>query len=146
MRHILVAVDGSRHSHKALDVAADLAEKFGANLTFVHVVQAVKVPADFRKYAEAEYRGERLAAVYLRKVGEAILDDAEKRVARRKLQTKRMLVEGGPPDHIVKVADQLEVDLIVMGSRGLGPISGFVLGSVSTRVLFQGSRSVLIVK
>jgi nucleotide-binding universal stress UspA family protein len=146
MKHILVAVDGSAHALKAVDLAADLAEKFGARLTFLHVVQDLKVPDEFRHYAETEYRGEPPTAVYLRQVGEVILSQAEKRIAGRKLETKRMLAQGGPPDHINKVADELDVDLIVMGSRGLGPISGFVLGSVSTRVLFQGSRTVLIVK
>jgi nucleotide-binding universal stress UspA family protein len=123
-----------------------LAEKFGAKLTILHVVQELRVPDEFREYVQTEYRGEQPSAVYLRQVGEAILSQAEKQVANRKLQVRTMLSQGAPPEHINKVADDLEADVIVMGSRGLGPISGFVLGSVSTRVLFQGSRTVLIVK
>jgi nucleotide-binding universal stress UspA family protein len=146
MNHILVAVDGSRHSLKAVDFAANLAEKFRAKVTFIHVVQEFKVPAGFRQYAKPGPRGVGLSSVSLEKIGRLILDQAEKRVAGRKLKTARILVTGAAPEQIAKVADQHEVDLIVMGSRGLGPIRGFVLGSVSTRVLFRGSRPVLIVK
>jgi nucleotide-binding universal stress UspA family protein len=143
VKHILVAVDGSEHSLAAVDLAADIAERFGSKITFVHVIPQPALPAG-PNLPPPPYPDEFLA--YMRKVGEEVLEAAHKRIARRKVEVQRTLVEGVPTPQIVKVADDLDVDLIVMGSRGLGPIKGLVMGSVSTRVLFQTSRSVLIVK
>lgn len=143
MKHILVPIDGSSHSLAAVDVAADIAEKFGAKLTLLHVVPIPTVPAG-PDMPPATYITE--FSAHLRKVGDGILKAAEQRLAGRRVEVQRNLVEGVVVSQIVAMADVLDVDLIVMGSRGLGPVRGFLLGSVSTRVLFQTSHSVLIVK
>ncbi|MFQ6064459.1 MAG: universal stress protein [Candidatus Bathyarchaeia archaeon] len=56
------------------------------------------------------------------------------------------LVEGRPSERIVEVAKEGKFDVIVMGSRGLGGIKGFFLGSVSDRVADEAACPVLIVK
>jgi nucleotide-binding universal stress UspA family protein len=62
------------------------------------------------------------------------------------LKFETILIEGRPSATIVEQADKNDVDLIVIGSRGLGGISGWILGSTSRRVVDSCTKPVLIVK
>jgi nucleotide-binding universal stress UspA family protein len=62
------------------------------------------------------------------------------------LKVETILKEGRPSSTIVSEADRLGVSLIVMGSRGLGGISGWILGSTSRQVVDQCTKAILIVK
>lgn len=66
--------------------------------------------------------------------------------ARPKLKISSKLLEGRPSDRIIEAAKEGNFDLIVMGSRGLGGIKRFFLGSVSDRVADEAECPVLIVK
>jgi len=63
-----------------------------------------------------------------------------------KLTTETLILEGRPSSTIVEQAEKNQADLIVMGSRGIGGISGWILGSTSRRVVESCMKPVLIIK
>lgn len=158
---ILVATDGSEHAYKAVTTAANLACKYDAKLIILHVLMHGKVPEGFRRMAEVEHLMERvqpqvtevenipssLAASlhnmepdisehrFYDFLGENIIAD-NRRVATENgvtdIETK--IAEGDAASKIVQLATDNHVDLIVMGSRGLGEIKGMLMGSVSHKV------------
>ncbi len=62
------------------------------------------------------------------------------------LAVEAILLEGRPSSTIVEQAEKNQADLIVMGSRGIGGISGWILGSTSRRVVESCTKPVLIIK
>jgi Universal stress protein family len=66
--------------------------------------------------------------------------------SRPELVIHSRIENGDPADRICKCVDEIDGDLVIVGSRGLTNIASFVLGSVSERVVHRSSRSVLIVK
>ena len=79
---------------------------------------------------------------------EKVLSKALKKVNKIKpnFKVSKILLEGRPADKIIETAKKGNIDMIVMGSRGLGGIIGFILGSVSDRVADRATCPVLIVK
>ena len=151
VERILVALDGSEPADKALDFALDLATHYSANIVLLNVVPPVTVPIvpfsatgmqSIRLEAMGTYSKE-LKAHHKRVLSEA-LKKAKKAKPNLKISTK--LVEGRPSDKIVETARKGRFNLIVMGSRGLGGIKEFFLGSVSDRVADEATCPVLIVK
>ncbi|KUO41739.1 MAG: hypothetical protein APZ16_03825 [Candidatus Hadarchaeum yellowstonense] len=129
MSKILVAVDGSKHSQKALDYAAQLALKYKASVTLMNVAQTV-YPF--------------LKADAVKSIGELIVSSAAKRV--KDLKINRRVEIGDPAKTIIEVVKSENYDLIALGSRGLNPAEKFLLGSVSDRIAEHAQCSVLIVK
>lgn len=137
-QHIAVAYDGSNLSKKALERAAQLAQISSARLDIVHVFQlpvyivgegSITLTSNANFYDEAQ----------------AVLDEAKSLVSST-IPVTLVMKMGNPAKEILEYTEQAGIDLIVMGSRGLGPIREFILGSVSHNVV-QGSKiPVLIVK
>lgn len=78
--------------------------------------------------------------------GEILLENAVKKLARPENQIKTMLEEGDAKTIVCKVADDIDADLIIMGSRGLKRIQSILKNSVSQYVFQLSSRSMLLVK
>jgi len=143
--HILVASDGSEYALKAARVAAEMAKRFDAQVTLLSVFdppigQMALVDTDVTVLdpeVVAHYAEEVQDAV--EKNTGRVLDESDVRYTARR-------ETGHPVDVIVGVAARSHVDLIVMGSRGLGGLESFLLGSVSDRVLHHAHCPVLIVK
>lgn len=142
---ILLASDGSEDAIKAASYAADIAKKYGSQITVLHVFNVPAVPA-----GAVGLPGIELEAPMMVQYAE----DVQAAVARR---TGRVLEEAGveydtlqetghPADRIVSVAEQGRYDLIVLGSRGLSEFKRFLLGSVTDRVSHHAHCPVLIVK
>jgi len=72
--------------------------------------------------------------------------EAEVRMRYPHLQFEALLLEGRPSATIVEEAEKRDADLIMMGSRGLGGIVGWILGSTSRNVVDQCTKPILIVK
>ena len=145
---VLVAYDGSDPSKRALDHAAKMAAMFEGELVILTVVPKVSVPI----YSNAELGAqamdiaslqERMRENYSQSLKKA---DEEIRGLYPHLKVETILKEGRPSSIIVSEADKLGVSLIVMGSRGLGGISGWILGSTSRQVVDQCTKAILIVK
>ena len=144
---ILVAVDGSKTAENALMFGLDLAAKYSAEVLVVSVFDVISTslvargmvftPTGTTKYLEE-----------LEKFHEHVLADALKKAKKVKPKTKvsKKLLKGRAANKIVEAANEGGFDLIVIGSRGLGGIKEFFLGSVSDRVADEAKCPVLIVK
>ncbi len=139
-RNILVAVDGSPDSGRALEQAIDLAECAAARLT---IFSAVPMPPPF---AYASPGAAALADLQekARQETEAIVHDARERVPQSVSVTTVLKDEAVKPALIEQI-DAGRHDLVVMGSRGRGAVRSVLLGSVSHHVLHHTRAPVLIV-
>jgi len=140
---ILVAVDGSSASERALKYAVEFGKKFDARLIIVHVILR-------RFYAVTPSEAGVLATtVFVRELeaeGREIISRAEAYAKSEGADYQCKLLQGVPGDEIVRAAQSEKVDLIVMGSRGLSEVRAFLLGSISDKVSHHAKCPTLIVK
>ena len=136
-KNIVLAFDGSEYSHKALQSARVIAERFEATLWLVHVFRN---PSDLLGYTDYE-------KLYARRksAAQAVLDDAQQKLGRTTFTVQEELQEGLEAESILKVAENCAADLIVMGTRGLGAVRGLLVGSVSRKVIHYASCPVMVV-
>ena len=146
-KKILVAVDGSELSYKSVDYALDLAQKYSAQLKIVTVIDApsdtlVAQASAFAPQSMKEHEEK------LEKDHEQILAKAIQKAQNLtpKVSVSKEVLEGHPAQKIIETTKQESFDLIVMGSRGLGGIKEFILGSVSDKVADEAPCPVLIIK
>jgi nucleotide-binding universal stress UspA family protein len=135
--NIVLAFDGSECSHKALQRAKAIADRFEATLWLVHVFRN---PSDFLGYADYE----KLFAKR-KSAAQAVLDDARQKLGRTTFKVREELKEGLETESILKVAENCKADLIVMGTRGLGAVKGLLVGSVSRKVIHYAECPVMVV-
>ncbi len=146
----MVALDGSESADKALDFAFDLAAKYSAEIVLLSVVPPVTTPMSpdsLEVPVSLEVLNQHLEELIAshKKVLSEALRKSEKIKPDLSVSTK--LVKGRrPSESIVETAKEGKFDIIVMGSRGLGGIKEFFLGSVSDRVADEAVCPVLIVK
>jgi nucleotide-binding universal stress UspA family protein len=149
---ILVAIDGSEPSNNALDHAVEIASKFEAKLVMLAVVQRVMIPI----FPDEGFGGIPLSAAKdmaqyqdkMRLVYQNVLDESEEKIKEEHpdLKVEAILKEGRPSGTITEYAEKNGVDLIVMGSRGIGGYTGWILGSTSRKVVDSCTKPILIVK
>jgi|ERR671923_2863952 nucleotide-binding universal stress UspA family protein len=137
---ILVPVDGSEYSLRALDTAIYLAKKIDANLTGMHVIENLPTV-----YVESQKVLNDLLAKY-RAESENILDKCKQIAEKSGVKIETVIAEGDAASNIVVYARNGGFDTIIMGSRGVGSFKEMVLGSVSNKVLHHAKCSVMIVK
>jgi len=135
---ILVPLDGSEHSIKALEIAVQIALKFDGQITLIHVCSIGNLEAYPRPIDEF------IQAI--RKNGTKILADGEKKVKAEGITAEKLLKEGHPVEEIIKSCKDDEFDLIVIGARGLSKIKEILLGSVSDGVTRHAHCPVVVVK
>jgi nucleotide-binding universal stress UspA family protein len=135
-RKILVAVDGSRQADGALSVATDMAEHYHATLCLLHAF-----PHTSDLFGTPQY--EHLLAARS-SMGETVLEAARRQVGEA-APVEMQLIEGPPARAILRVAQEQGCNMIVLGSRGHGQISGLPLGSVSNAVAQRAHCPVMIV-
>ncbi len=146
---LLVAVDGSSHSLKAVDYASAIATCCKASviiLTVVKVHMVKELSAETRAYAKLEQiPGADLDG--LKMIAGELVADAEKRSREKGVDEVVTKVREGPIARtIVECAQQDDVDMIVIGSRGFGNIESTLRGGVSLRVELLAKCPVLTVK
>ena len=148
-RKILVAYDGSEFSRTALNHAVSLAVKCNADLNIISVVPKITMPV-FPDGGPAPMAVPRKTDIQntIREMYTKGLMDAEQGVKARypDLNVSSKLLEGKPSSTIVEEAEKDGADLIVIGNRGLGGITGWILGSTSRRVVESCKKPVLVVK
>lgn len=137
---ILVAVDGSKNSERALIEARKQAEYADGEITILTVMKPLAIPY----YGNAELAKVDNENIEIAK--QEILDVALENLEDFAGEIKTKLRKGNPGDEILEEADEGAYDLIVMGSRGLGAFSRTILGSVSNKVLNHTKINVLTVK
>jgi|WetSurMetagenome_2_1015567.scaffolds.fasta_scaffold305153_2 universal stress protein A len=140
IQHLLVPVDFSEPCRKALRYAVQVAEKFGAKLTLLHVVEPVGSP-DFAYFPLAADSGRVLRAA-----------QAQMRLlCRREAIPPSMLAsaqvrEGKPYQRIAEAARSMNVDLIIIATHGYTGLDHVILGSTTERVVRHAPCPVLVVR
>lgn len=132
-RRIVVCYDGSDHSKKALEIAVDLAKRYGAEIIVITVVDiASSTDPSVIKIAE-DAAGQ-------------ISSEASEKLSKEGIEHSSIIRHGDPGVEIVKAAEENKADLIVVGSRGLLTLRRLILGSVSRKVINKSKIPVLVVK
>jgi nucleotide-binding universal stress UspA family protein len=133
---ILIATDGSPGSMAAVEEGVRLAKALGAGVTFVAVAHAPLPLLGDPYYQQALI--ENLAVM------RTALATAIPYAEERHVQSETELLEGTPAKAILELARSRDVDLIVVGSRGLGAVKGALLSSVSSEIVHHADRPVLV--
>ena len=135
IKSILVCIDGSSNSNRAAQFAASLAKKFDAKVTLLFVV----APSDHDMLAGKstfldEYKG----------FGEQRLEKAEVIFADAGVEFRKEVEFGHAAEKILMVSEH-GYELVVIGTRGLSAIRGFIMGSVSNQVAQHSKVPVVVV-
>jgi len=172
IKSIVLAIDGSIHAKHAQTVAIDLAAKYEASLTLVHVLTHDHPSKEFARMAEVELlsdsgrsrdngkddtysaisrfvggSSESKEARVIALLGEQIVDKAVASASKAGVTNVTAEIHTGDyANNILEVAKKADADIIVMGRRGLSNLKGFVTGSVSHKVSQRSNCSVLTVK
>ncbi len=158
-RNIVVAVDGSSHSDKAVAVAGELAGRLEADLTITHALIQGPIPKELARLSSEPVPemppmsvggaavGNQVSRTALQSIAKALLEQAQ--ASAREAGAKSVETtwhEGDPANVVLYEARSRNADLVILGCRGLGGVKGLLMGSVSSKVnqLFEGS--VLTVK
>ncbi|WP_455630604.1 universal stress protein [Megamonas sp.] len=137
MKRILVPIDSSEIAERAMQEAIKV-NRFGE--AEVHVLYV----ADINKLAINAYLSGNIL-LEIGKAGERILNAALEKFP-ESMKVVKVYRTGDPAETITEYAKEIDADLIIMGSRGLGLVRGVLLGSVSKYVLEHTKCPVLIVK
>jgi nucleotide-binding universal stress UspA family protein len=143
-KRILVPVDGSRHSSRAVGAAADLAKRYGASIFLLHVIRNMSLPREILAMVRAgEVTASRMEI--LEDSAEIILDNAQEKLEQAGMvDSKRAYLVGDPASTIADYAEENGIDLIVLGHRGLNP-GGELLGTVAIKLMNITDISFLVV-
>ena len=136
-KKILVPLDGSKYSEKALQRACELVDVFDSKLILIYVVEK-SLPInllDRKEYLKM-----------LHKFGNKTIEKANAVATKKGITAKTLLKEGNIVSEIEKVVKKEKCDLVIVGNKGLGAVTRFLLGSVSNKLAQSCSCSVLIVK
>jgi nucleotide-binding universal stress UspA family protein len=153
-KKILVPLDGSEHSLRALDVAVQIAKKFDSKITLIHVYSVavrpavVPEPTPMATFGIPVMTPAEVSSVIeaTRKAGARILAEGEQKVKAEGLEADMKLEEGHAVQEIIRVSKEGGYDLIVIGARGISKLREILLGSVSDAVIHHATCPVLVVK
>jgi len=133
---ILLATDGSEDAAEAREAAADLVRRTGSELHLVHVWHDVPSP-----YAHAFVKRE------LRRQGQEILDEEVRKIEEAGGSVAEAHLRGGrTSDEIIEWSEELDAGLLVVGSRGLGPVRRILMGSHSEEIVHRAHVPVLVLR
>lgn len=135
---LLVPYDGSEFSKKALHRAGEMAKSDGGQVTVLYVIPRYEEMMEF-------YRSDAIKKS-LRAEAEKVVNEAKKFAAEMGIAIRTEIREGHASDEIVAAANQLENDLIAMGTYGWKGVNSAIMGSTTNRVISHAACPVLVVK
>ena len=137
-------LDGSRHSKRAVEAAIDLAKHYQTSVTLLHVIRDMPPPTEILEMISAgEITASRMEI--LQDSADIILGDAQEQFEKAGLSdVKSHYVIGDPAFQIADYAEKNDVDLIVIGHRGLGTCAE-MLGSMARKLINMTRIACLIV-
>ncbi len=146
MKRILVAVDLSEPSLRAVDLAADLAAKYDAELVLLTVRHEIagRDPG-MEAYARLEHIQEPVPTIAIESMREGLTGVRDRASAKGARHMSTEVFVGDPAEPILACADRRQADLIALGSRGHGRLAGLLLGSVAQKVVALARGPVLVV-
>jgi nucleotide-binding universal stress UspA family protein len=133
---IIVGIDGSENSKRAATVAASLAQMFKGKVTLVSVVK----PSEYSLAVEDQAFIESLKEFH-----DDLVQAAKDDINRPEIEIETKIELGTPWKELIRLAKAGNYDLIVVGSRGIGQVAEFLIGSNSTRVVQHAETPVLVV-
>lgn len=140
---IVCGIDGSPDSQTALGYAAELARRLEARLVLAHVVE--HVPAPYAAVGPAAGAMPPFFETMIEREAEGTQMLGEMAEATGVVDAERRVVTGFPAERLADLADDEDAELIVVGSRGRGPLRSALLGSVSTSLIGLARCPVLVV-
>lgn len=174
IKKMVVPTDGSEHANKAVDLAADIAATYDAEIVVLHVLLRYQSVFDLLGLAKSlkadkaiidkleelsDASVQAAASAYegivsipapddiTEAIGKLICDNAKMRVeAKGCKKVEAYVVDGSPAERILMAEDHEGADMIVMGSRGLGRVADIFLGSVSQKVSHLSKCTCVTVK
>ncbi len=139
IKKILLPVDGSEYSERAVERALYLAKTFKAEVDIIFVVELplelYETPSELVKLVET-----------LRNEGEEIVRRVKQKFKEENIPAETFVVQGNVAEGIIELSDKVESDLIIMGSHGRTGLKRLLLGSVTEKVINFGNKAVLVVK
>jgi len=150
-KKIMVCLDGSKHSEKALSQAVEIAKKFDSKIFLVHVIEPTVVLSTMQSPADP-YWGSISAPLIENSLnidqeeGNKILTKNSRILEKEDISFEIALILGNPSEEILNFSRKKKVDFIVVGSLGKGMLSRVLLGSVSTSISQRADCTVIIVR
>jgi nucleotide-binding universal stress UspA family protein len=147
---ILVAYDGSKISKNALYQGASLANITESEITILSVIPIINIPVLEEQIEEKSISSkettnfQQQTKQYYSKSLKNTGNEIQKKYP--ELKVNSILIDGKPSKTILEIAEKGDYDLIIIGSRGLGGITGWILGSTSRRVVESCKIPILVVK
>lgn len=135
--NILVPLDGSKYSEKALLHACDIAKSYQSRLILLYVVE---------KSIHVSLLDRKEFLKILRDFGNKVLIKGKETTIKHGVDSKIIIKEGNITIEIIKIANKEKCNLIIVGNKGLGAVPRFFLGSVSNKLANNSPCSILIVK
>lgn len=136
-RKILIPVDGSGHSKRAIAYGAKIAAQNGAETVLIHVMRHLgsdRIPPELEELEHMEHLRVTEADM-LRSIAEAITNEARALAEQQGAANIQTVIhDGDPATRILDYCKAHEIDLVVIGRRGLGGLASLLLGSVSQKV------------
>jgi len=143
-KQILVPVDGSENAIKALEKAVELAKLTGARLTILTIYRHHSMLEASFSMVRVEEPGN--MDDIMRGAAKEVAEQAKARAIELGADNVRAFVKNWPvARHIITFAEEHDIDLIVIGSRGTGSFENYLLGSVSHKVTGMAKCPVLVV-
>jgi len=137
-QRIVLPVDGSDGSARAVKKALFLARETGVDVTALHVIEFPYLPSTDLNFAYPD------VLEMMKKRGNAILNEVKKQGSKLGVHVKTKLVDGIPDDQIIKEAKKN--DLIIMGCKGRTALSRILVGSVCEKVVHHSKSPVMVVR
>ena len=135
MKKILVGFDGSEGSEQALNRALMLIDEYGELI----LLGVIPNPSDRTFVDEKIYK-------VLKEKANNLISSAIRDLGQQSFSLKGMVEEGDPAVNIIDVSNRLDVDLIVLGSRGASELGQTSLGSVANKVVQYAHKPVMVVR
>jgi len=147
MKKILVALDDQRHARKALDYVTELTRHNNTSVYLMHVIPDESLPDGFMDFMKFEHIGDSPWYWYKNTLRNEVLSPVEEELKGKGVKNVQSDVfYGNPVRTIVQTAKEIGADTIVMVSRGLGGLRGFLKGSVSEKVSHLAGCTCVTVK
>jgi len=153
MKKILVCLDGSKYSKKALNQAIKIAKKFNSKIFLIHVIEPHFVVSSMQPSQIGVFDGGVKSNTMIensltkaQKEGMKLFEKNSNLLEKEGVSYDQILLLGKPSDEILNYAKEKKIDHIMIGSNGKGKLTRILLGSTSTSVSQQANCPVTIVK
>ena len=154
LRRVLVVTDGSAHSRRAVQYLGKFPLPENMDVRLIHVLPPLVAPVIMEPYFGGRdayvplHTPEEEAKIEAKQehTGQVLLDRTHDLLLKKGIESTPVLVRGDAATEIIAYADIEKIDLIVAGARGLSSIQGWLMGSVSRKLVHYSNCSVLIVK